>query len=269
MIRAHVRQRPKNPQGSGGAGAFTPALIFSPGAQGVWFDPSDLGTMFQDAAGTTPVTGADQVVGLIRDKSGRGNHASQATQASKPILRNAGALWWLEFDGVDDFLVTASIPFVSAQMATFASIRKVSDAALSVLAESSANIGLSDGTFILLAPAGNAQPTVLCGFKGTTRVDRTSPANLAAPVTLVMAGIANIAGPSTRLDVNNVTVASGVESLGTGTFLSNPLYIGRRGGTSLAFNGLVYGLVVFGDSMTSADITATQTYLGAKAGLSI
>lgn len=268
MNRAHVRQRPKNPGGVGGAGGFTPAFIFAPGAQGIWLDPSDLSSMFQDSAGTVPVTAADQVVGRILDKSGRGNHATQATQASKPILRNSGALWWLEFDGVDDFLVTANIPFSTAQMASFVGLRKVSDVMLGLVCELSTTIGANNGSFLMLAPTGDGVPGVLVGFKGTIRVDR-SIAGLAAPVTLVMAGIANIAAPSTRLDVNNATVASGVESLGTGTFLSNPLYIGRRAGTSLAFNGLIYGLVVYGDGMTSADITSTQTYLGTKSGLVI
>lgn len=36
---------------------------------GAWFDPEDLSTMFQDAAGTTPVTALEQPVGLWLDKS--------------------------------------------------------------------------------------------------------------------------------------------------------------------------------------------------------
>lgn len=36
---------------------------------GAWFDPEDLSTMFQDAAGTTPVTAMEQPVGLWLDKS--------------------------------------------------------------------------------------------------------------------------------------------------------------------------------------------------------
>jgi len=48
---------------------FSPASLFSSGEQGVWYDPSDMSTMFQDAAGTTPVTAVGQPVGLILDKS--------------------------------------------------------------------------------------------------------------------------------------------------------------------------------------------------------
>ena len=50
-------------------GSFTPLSLFSGGAQGVWYDPSDLTTMFVDRAGTTPVTAPGQLVGLRLDKS--------------------------------------------------------------------------------------------------------------------------------------------------------------------------------------------------------
>ena len=65
---------------------FNPRSLFASGEQGIWLDPSDFSTLFQDSAGTTPVTALGQPVGLIRDKSGRGNHASQTTSASRPTL---------------------------------------------------------------------------------------------------------------------------------------------------------------------------------------
>ena len=83
--------------------------LFANGEQGFFYDPNDLTTMFQNSAGTVPVTGAGQPVGLIRDKSGRNNHASQSASASRPILqRNAttGA-YYLSFDGADDYLIVA------------------------------------------------------------------------------------------------------------------------------------------------------------------
>lgn len=43
--------------------------LFAAGEQGVWYDPSDLTTLFQDAAGTIPVTAVEQPVGLMLDKS--------------------------------------------------------------------------------------------------------------------------------------------------------------------------------------------------------
>lgn len=53
---------------------------------GLLFDPSDISTLYQDAAGTTPVTAVEQPVGKILDKSGNGNHATQSVTASRPVL---------------------------------------------------------------------------------------------------------------------------------------------------------------------------------------
>lgn len=66
--------------------AFSPSSLFAANEPGVWYDPSDLSTLFQDAAGTTPVTAVEQPVGLMLDKSGNGNHAFQTTATSRPVL---------------------------------------------------------------------------------------------------------------------------------------------------------------------------------------
>ena len=47
---------------------FDLATLFNNGEQGAWYDPSDLSTLFQDDAGTTPVTEPGQTVGLMLDK---------------------------------------------------------------------------------------------------------------------------------------------------------------------------------------------------------
>ena len=72
--------------GLSGGVSFSPLSLFAASEPGFWFDPSDLTTLFQDAAGTTPVTAAGQSVGLVLDKSGRGNHATQSTSLSRPTL---------------------------------------------------------------------------------------------------------------------------------------------------------------------------------------
>jgi hypothetical protein len=61
------------------------SAMFSRGEPGAWYDPSDMSTLFQDSAGTTPVTAVEQPVGLMLDKSGRGNRAIQATTTKRPI----------------------------------------------------------------------------------------------------------------------------------------------------------------------------------------
>ena len=48
---------------------FSPVGLFVTGAQGAWYDPSDFSTLYQDSAGTTPVTAVEQPVGLMLDRS--------------------------------------------------------------------------------------------------------------------------------------------------------------------------------------------------------
>ena len=84
---------------------WTPLQLFLAGVLGVWFDPSDLSTLFQDAAGTIPVTSDGDPVGLMLDKSGNGYHASQSVSGSRPVYRTDGVLHWLKFDLVDDELL--------------------------------------------------------------------------------------------------------------------------------------------------------------------
>jgi hypothetical protein len=49
-------------------GGFSPASLFAD-SNGIWYDRSDIDTLFQDAAGTTPVTTAGQLDALKLDKS--------------------------------------------------------------------------------------------------------------------------------------------------------------------------------------------------------
>lgn len=86
-------------------GVWTPLELFALGEQGAWYDPSDLSTLFQDAAGTIPVTTDGDPVGYMGDKSGNGNHATQSVSAARPTYRTDGAYHKIVFDGVDDSLL--------------------------------------------------------------------------------------------------------------------------------------------------------------------
>lgn len=267
MNRAHVRQRPKNPAG-GGVGGFQPSTLFGTGEQGLWFDPSDMSTMFQDSAGTTPVTAADQVVGLIRDKSGNGNHAIQATAANKPILRNTGALWWLEFDGTDDFLVTGNMSLVGIDKVTmFAGVRKASDAATALIAEHGPAAG-TNPSFSLFGPSGGGANKFDFRIRGTsTAIASTTSATFNAPITAVLTGQGDLAAPLTTLRINGAQVASVATATGGGTFGNQPIFIGRTAGTSAPFTGNIYGLIIRGAQSNSLTVAGGESYMGSKTGI--
>ena len=86
---------------------------------GAWFNPEDMSTMYQDAAGTIPVTAAGQPVGKVLDISGNGNHATQPITASRPTLVQINGLYALSFDGIDDYL---NIPYLGLYAAGACSI---------------------------------------------------------------------------------------------------------------------------------------------------
>lgn len=78
---------------------WTPQDLFLSGELGGWYDPSDLSTLWQDDAGTIPVTADGQTVARIDDKSGNGNHLrsdSAGTGRLAPLYKTAGGVSWLE-----------------------------------------------------------------------------------------------------------------------------------------------------------------------------
>jgi hypothetical protein len=430
-----------------GRSTFTPLSLFSAGEQGAWYDPSDFSTMFQDSAGTTPVTAVEQPVGLIRDKSGRGNHASQATSTSRPVLSSRvnlltyseqfdNAAWtpsgivvaanqtaapdgqttadrftasaglsihrvisaavtvasgvgcthsvclkagthsfaqihdgasasyfanfnlsagtvgtvtgctatmvplgngwyrcsiamtlnaanpilcvgiissataarneswttagtetifiwgadlrvtndgvgipayqrinaatdydtsgfplYLAFDGVDDSLATASINFSATdKMSVFAGVRKLSDATTAIIAELSDSAATNNGVFTLLGPSFGGGTNFGSYSKGTT-LAATSNGGGASPDTAVLTAIGNISAPSITMRVDAVQTENVTTTQGTGNYGNYPLYIGRRGGASLPFNGRIYSLIVRGATTTADQIARTEAWV--------
>jgi len=86
---------------------FTPADLFTGSEEGLLLEAFDIGTLFQLSGGTTPVTVATDPIGYFGDKSGRANHATQATAAARPIYQTAPDR--VTIDGVDDRM-TVTVP---------------------------------------------------------------------------------------------------------------------------------------------------------------
>lgn len=253
--------------------SFSPLALFAAGEQGAWYDPSDLSTLFQDSTGATPVTAAGQPVGLIRDKSGRGNHASQVTDSSKPILRNTGNLWYLEFDGVDDFLATGTMDFTATdKMSVFAGVRKLSDVATGVVCELSAS-SVVNGSFTVTAPGNSGLANFGFGTRGTVRGVSMSRITYVSPISAVLSMLSNHSGSGSEGSAQLKGRVNGSELALSGTSPGNhanlPLYIGRRAGTSLPFTGYLYGLIVRGAATDTAGITSSEKYIATKSGVTL
>jgi len=443
-----------------GGASSSPASLFAAAEPGAWYDPSDLTTLFQDSAGTTPVTAPNQTVGKMLDKSGRGNHATQATSTQRPIYGinpivgtrniytyteqfdnavwnktsgpvtvaanvitapngtttadkvqetantssffalsanpqgflfsasytwsgyfkaaersficvnfsvvgaicffnlttgasqvNAGTAtltstdvgdgWWrctatfttpasginllyhiicsalslttlvttgtagsgfyiwgaqlerqpavtayqkvvsqyevtqagvasasyLAFDGVDDGMVTGTITPATNKVQVFTGVRKLSDAATGCIVESSASIAANAGAVFL---SNSSSPTAAYSLRSSgsaAPAGFSTPSSYAAPITNTLTAICEIATDTALLQVNGIQVASSSGDQGFGNYLAYPLYIGRRGGTTLPFNGRIYSLIVrFGPNLTTGQITSTESWVNGETG---
>jgi len=252
------------------SGGFSPALLFAGGAEGAWYDPSDLSTLFQDSAGTTPVTASGQPVGLMFDKSGNGNHATQATAAKRPIYTEGSGLAWLAFDGVDDAMVTAAIDFTGTnKMSVLAGVRKLSDAATGVMADLSADATDSDGTFAMYNSATSTVNGAGFFSQGTAIGVANATAGLVPPANAAITGLGDISGDSSIIRINGIQRANGPQDQGSGNYGNHVLNIGSRNQTSRFFNGNIYGIIIAGKMASTDEIAATEAYLAAKSGVTL
>jgi hypothetical protein len=178
---------------------------------------------------------------------------------------------YLRFDGVDDSLSTGSINFTSTdKMTVFAGVTKLSDAVRGAIVELSGDVSALNGAFLVdgpgLTPASDHYRFV---SKGTAVAVASTGAAYPAPTTSVLAATSDISGDSTILRINGTQAASSTADLGTGNYGNYPLYIGRRGGTTLPFNGRLASLVVRGAATSADQIAATERVIAGRTGVTL
>jgi hypothetical protein len=173
--------------------------------------------------------------------------------------------FYLAFDGVDDGMVTATITPAIDEVQVFAGLRKLSDSAQKIVAEMSATIASNNGAFALTAP-NSAAANYNFSTKGTTQTDNVVT-TYTAPITSVISGLGDIAGASNLIRVNGSQVGSVLTTQGTGNYLAYPLYIGRRGGSTLPLSGRIYSLIMrFGPNLAANQIVSAETWVNEKTG---
>ncbi len=207
-----------------------------------------------------------------------GNHATQATSPSRFILRQDGnGYYYLEDDGFDDGMVTGSINFTATdKMTVWAGVDKQSDAAIGTVVEHSASSTANDGTFGLFAPITAATADYGFNLRGTTAQVNRFASPYAAPIARVLTAQYHVAAATTaaqtiaRINGNAPTVLTTPAATGVrASFSANPLYIGRRGGAGLPFNGRIYSLIVRGATTTAAQLAQTERYIATKMGITL
>lgn len=240
-------------------------MAATPGVAKLWLDPSDVATLQQDSAGTTPVTTAGDPIGRIMDKSGAANHLIQATAASCPLWQTTFAA----FDGVNDSWVSAAnLDMSSTDAITIVmGLRKLSDVTTGVALELSAFSDTTNpGSFAIFAPVAGT-PIQQFRTVGTVMVNIVRGAS-PAPVTTVLSGISDISVPIANLRRNGDEGLPSTSSQGTGNFGNYPLNIGRRNNTNLPLSGNVYGVLIFPRILTPSELDVCEQYMAQKSGIS-
>ena len=242
---------------------WDPDALFTSGEQGVFFDSSDLSTMFQDRAGTTPVTADGQTVGKILDKSGRGNHATAPNDAARPLYKTSGGLHWLQFDGVDDSLSTASFDLsLSTKASLFFGFNKTSDQNPAWLFENI--VGNANG--ISVAQRGTG---IEIGFKTGNEMNETV-APYSAQQKLVITALIDTPAAVTQEKIDIRVDGTPIEGstwngASAGNFGNFPLNIGKRSdGYYLDFH--LNSLIILGRLATTQESTDTETWVNGKTG---
>ena len=229
--------------------------------------------LFNDAPGLYLSTYSGTVtIESISMKQLTGNHAYQTNSASRPILRQnaiTGA-YYLEFDGSDDFLQTANINFTGTdKVSLFAGVRKLSDTASGILAELSNSTLTNNSAFHIEAPSGMLTNNYGFASKVTIRQIAQTSASYPSPNSAVLVGIGTISTDTALLRVNGIQSVSSAGDQGSGNYGNYPLYIGRRGGTTLLFNGHIYNLIGIGRLTSDSETTAIEKEFAKRTGVTL
>jgi len=175
---------------------------------------------------------------------------------------------YLQFDGIDDSLSTQSVDFTGTdKLMVSTGIRKLTDASQGMIFELSANLNTNPASSYLVTGTNSvAAPNYASASRGTATATfghgATSTASFAAPISNVVTATHDIAGSLTALRINGVANGTnGTSSKGTGNFGNHPMFIGRRGGSSVPFNGRLFGIVVRGADATTPQLLQTEKLL--------
>lgn len=173
---------------------------------------------------------------------------------------------YLSFNGVNQWLQTNSIDFTYGdKMFVCAGVRKLSDAGTQMISELSTDAGLNNGFYI--ASISNTiysklgTPDSFASFPFAT-----SPASGVVSCVYDKTKTTTLTSIIARINGTPVAGTTMTEADALGNFSNNPLYIGARAGTSLFFNGRLYGLVVAGKQASANEIASTEAWLNQKTG---
>ena len=277
---------------TGGAAApFTPADLFSAGQVGVWYDFTDPAYVFQDAAGTIPVTDST-FAKRVNDRSGNGKHWLAVTGGSGAYYTLAGSSKGLPSCGfatnIDSYGATAStIPWGNNAVTILCAYEFAPTGSATTMLASSQTVTSTNGTFCIRSPSGTANNIEAAVKQNLTSLTAGYSALLAsANETLVFCSVINnggankaaklttVTGESPSFIKNNTTIPAASltttgapTTSGTGSPITTQvLVVGAENSTQALnpFVGYLYGIIIRVGILTPTEITNASAWLNAK-----
>lgn len=179
----------------------------------------------------------------------------------------------LTFDGVDDSLATAgNVDFSGTDnVSLFSGLFKSSDAAQGIVTELTASAATTNGAFNLQAPSATPGTN---RYAAESRGSALATANVtsatyAAPRTDVVTVLGTISTDTLDTRIGGASVATSATDQGTGNYANAVLYVGRRGGTTLPFNGRLFQLVIRGAATDSVTVGNAERWVGQLTGVAL
>ena len=247
--------------------AFDPETLFAASERGFILDLSKY-----NLAPTSPTPGTNLSRVFVYDKANGGANSvnfSQLTSANQPTYQLDGALPYIQFDGVNDWMSTSDITVSADAITVIAAFRRSQSTNMEDLIGLSANPPGNAGTFRMCptfdASANNA--AFACRGSGSDAGARA--ADTLTGVNYVLTGLGDISSDQCIVRRNGVQAGSSVADQGAGTWASSTFYLGSRGGTGRFFNGRLYALLVINRVLTGTELTNAEAWAAAKCGLTI
>lgn len=252
-----------------GSGLGEITSLFANGEQGIIIDPYRIGSLSQDSAGSTPVTAAGQSVGLARDMSGRGNNASQATALARPVYQVASGRAYLAFDGVDDFLSSASVTWATDEVTVIAAMWRNQNTNTEDLIGFGSNPTVNNGTWVLAATPDAASNNIGMASKGAGSNALARAGSSTTGTAWVVTGQAKISTDTCLIRRNGAQQQAVATDQGAGIYAAGVLNIGRRSTGFRPFNGRLYGLFAINRLLTSGELAQVEAWAASRAGITI
>ena len=234
--------------------------------------PLEYGMMFQDRAGTIPVTEDGQLIGRVTDAGPGGFDAVAVSDAARGVFRDDGHIRWIVYNGTTTAYQTPVLPAPGVdKVQVFSAARKRITDSNGTLVETS-NTASAPGSFLLTYPT-----TSTLGFfrsRGSSTFRNSGQiVNKPAPSTAVLTGIGSISPPLADLRVDGASVGENSTGQGSGNYNPNGDYrlsLGARLGSSNVFDGLHFGTLgpivrLSAEPATEEQIQAAEAYYTARA----